>query len=580
MTRRRTSLALLTAHALSTAHSVRCEIGSFDGASDTDAKWVHVAVEGTYLGYRGGAQPFAFTRKSFEQAVANIRTHPSFVAGANGEGSADVIPWDFNHASESDPTEGELPTMGAPSQAWTRDLKIVDANGKAHLYALTRFLEPARSYVKAGQYKWSSVAATFNGIDPVSGQSVGMVITSIALTNTPFIEGMEQLVASKNAPTVAQDIKAGRWFDVASTAEDALESFKQMLQLPVTSTLGDVAAEINKIAAWVMSGTTPMGVDVEDIVGSMRAILGLPALTAISAVLDNAGQIVQRFVEEQAVNSGQALAPTNNSVPAAAMAAAKRTGKMDLLKILASKLGVRENEEAVLAFITETVDLRTQLATLLASQDKASVLLRAAEEGAAARQKLTTLLQALGIEDAAGGVEKIAQLMASAESLKAAMPELEGLRAEKLVAEEKNAETDVEQAMASRGLKDPAVKNALLLSRKTNPAQFAKDFPVSAAPASNPAMVNVLTTPLLASRNGAEHTARSASITAAQAPSAQPVLGGNAPQQVNLSRYPGANTTQRAIAYLSATMDGFDKLSFDEQFKQALKFKSSPGVVD
>lgn len=177
-------------------------LGSFDGDTDGQARWVHVAVEGTYLGYRGGAQPFAFTRQSFEQAVTNIHTHPAYRAGPAGEGVADVIPWDFNHASESNPTEGELPTAGAPSQGWTRDLKIVDANGKAHLYALTRFLEPARSYVKAGQYKWSSVAATFNGIDPITGQSVGMVITSIALTNTPFIEGMEQLAASKRGTQV------------------------------------------------------------------------------------------------------------------------------------------------------------------------------------------------------------------------------------------------------------------------------------------------------------------------------------------------------------------------------------------
>src|SRR5258708_7354808 len=92
------------------ARSMQCaELGSFDGATDVDAKWVQVAREGQYLGYAGGAKPFTLTLSNMREAVTNLHQHPSFVAGPTGDGTADVIAWDYNHASEQDPTSGNLP---------------------------------------------------------------------------------------------------------------------------------------------------------------------------------------------------------------------------------------------------------------------------------------------------------------------------------------------------------------------------------------------------------------------------------------------------------------------------------------
>src|SRR5574341_625437 len=86
--------------------------------------WVQVALGGVYKGYAGGEVEFTFDALTFSQIVANFRRHPAYVAGSDGVGSAPVVAWDFNHASEMNPTEGGLPLTGAPSQGWVHELEV------------------------------------------------------------------------------------------------------------------------------------------------------------------------------------------------------------------------------------------------------------------------------------------------------------------------------------------------------------------------------------------------------------------------------------------------------------------------
>ena len=157
--------------------------------------WVEVTCEGDYKGYPGGG--FKFDTTVFGQIVRNFRAHPAYKIGADGYGSADVVPWDFNHASEMPPTDGSVPGMGAPAQGWAQDLDVRLGPSGAQLWAKTRWLEPARTYVKNGQYKWASVTVIFDARDPHTGANMGCLLTSIALTNTPFVEGMSELVAAQ-----------------------------------------------------------------------------------------------------------------------------------------------------------------------------------------------------------------------------------------------------------------------------------------------------------------------------------------------------------------------------------------------
>ncbi len=419
---------------------------------DGSPRWVQVATEGEYLGYAGGERPFQFTREIFEQIVHNLHLHPSYEAGPDGVGVVDLIPWDFGHCSERDPVEGSLPFQGAPAQGWSRDLEIRSgANGESQLWAFTHFFDLARGYIRAGQYKWPSVSIVFNAVDPITAEDVGPVLTSIALTNKPFIEGMEELVAAQ-----------------------------RLLERARATSLGD--------------GGYPME---------------------------------------------------------------------ELVKMLASKLGVRAIEAEVIAAIDELIDLRAGAKKIL-SADKSSnkVILEAAKETVGARQKLMALITALGVEDPDAAVERVAQLIEQGEQLKAAMPELEGLKAKVEKQEEEQAEADVSEVMSSRGYSDD-IRDALLLYRKSDPNGFGTKYPRPAPNERN------LTRDIATTSQGVDLNVSSGQATTN--------LGGN---MIDLGQYPGANTTERAMSYIRATRDGAGKWTHDDVFVAACRLKNQQNVVD
>jgi hypothetical protein len=162
--------------------------------ADDGPRWLQVAQEGAFLGHPTG--PFELNATVFDELVRNFRRHPSYVAGADGFGTAPIVAYDFHHASE-EPDKQTLAVLGAPAQAWALDLETrTGADGKAQLWALTQYLEPARTYVRGGKYRWCSIAVWPDTIDPVSGENIGWYLSSIAFTNDPFIQGMMPIAAT------------------------------------------------------------------------------------------------------------------------------------------------------------------------------------------------------------------------------------------------------------------------------------------------------------------------------------------------------------------------------------------------
>lgn len=149
---------------------------------ESDKVWIQLAKAGAFKGHASG--PFELDAKVFGDIVRNFRAT-----------SNRAIPIDFEHASESDPTQGSIPTHGAPAQGWIVDLKI---DGGA-LYGLVEWGDKAREYIKSGAYKFFSPAIRFGARDRVSGAQIGARMTSGALTNNPFLDGMMPLAAKDTA---------------------------------------------------------------------------------------------------------------------------------------------------------------------------------------------------------------------------------------------------------------------------------------------------------------------------------------------------------------------------------------------
>lgn len=540
----------------------------FDG-DDFGAKWVMVTREGDFPGYMGGLRPFVFTRQNLEQMVANVKAHASYAVDASGVAIGQVIPWDFNHASEADPTTGALPVQGAPAQGWTLDMEVrAGGNGKAELWALTHFLEPARTYVKTDQYLWASVSVAMNATNVETNQPIGSIVTSIALTNTPVVEGMERLVASD--PHAGATVQAGRmFFEAARDPSDAINMLRDMFGLLETAGAPEVMAQVAIVQSWIESGTAPLGTDPEELIGNMRAILNLPALTPQAMVIVEASSSIQALLEEQATAAGvPATAETpggDGIVPEPLMnmiEAAQRREEIhmdELIKVFASLLGVRENEASIKTAVTELAQLRDSLTLAMGlNRDGAAIILAAAKDGVDAKERLLGILSALDVQDPEAALAKIAAGIQSSAKLLEVMPELEGLQAEAAKTEETAIAADVDAQIAA-GKAPAALRGALVLQRTTEPEAFLLAFPEAPAAASPKAHL--------------------LSRVAGGAGGTDPTLSTGSPV-VNLAQYPGANLTARAKMHLASTVANWADLSNEQQFTRAVAFKKQPNVID
>lgn len=140
---------------------------------------IQVARCGTFDGHSQGG--FVFDPATFDALVRN------FDATENRR-----VPIDYEHATEMTTAPGVLQN-GAPAVGWVTHL---ESRGEAGLYAHVDWVDPqAVERIRMGQYAYCSPAVVFGAIDPESGEAIGPKLTSVALTNRPFLDGMAALTA-------------------------------------------------------------------------------------------------------------------------------------------------------------------------------------------------------------------------------------------------------------------------------------------------------------------------------------------------------------------------------------------------
>lgn len=243
---------------------------------------------------------------------------------------------------------------------------------------------------------------------------------------------------------------------------------------------------------------------------------------------------------------------------------------MELLKLLASKLGVREAEDTVMSAIVELIELRNALvAMFMLERDTTKTIVEAAKANFERGVKLDKLIGAIGAKDVDSAIVSIADLVTAKAELDKLQPELVELRKAQAEAEEAEIKADVDVAMASKGFGEE-MRDILTLSRKTDKDGFRKKFPQGATPAAvNPALTrSVAATPGGTQLKVGADGRVMRMVPGGNAPSA-PATGKLNGQAVNLSSYSGANDTSRMIAHLTATRQGFDKLSWEDKCEAA-----------
>lgn len=219
-------------------------------------KWIQIAIVGQWAGHPSG--PFQLTVRHFDEIVRNFR------ATKNRK-----IPIDFEHVSEMDPREGEVPTRGAPAQGWMIDL---DNRGEIEgLWALADWKEPARTYIREEKYQFFSPTIRFNPKDPVTGERRGARLSSGALTNQPFLDGMMP-VAAKDTDVAGEE--------PAQKDEDIMtaEQIQKLLEEKATLT-ARVAAADAEIAA-LKTSAAEVTLSLKDVTSKLEAAEKAAAETA------------------------------------------------------------------------------------------------------------------------------------------------------------------------------------------------------------------------------------------------------------------------------------------------------------
>ena len=141
--------------------------------------WIKLAEVGAWKGHPSGE--FEMTPATFAEIKANF------------ESRGLPIQFDMEHYSELSAEQMD-PTKGAPAHAWVHRM---DNRGTGGLWGLTEWLDTARNGIKAGNYAFLSPAIRFGAKDTITGKPVGARMTSVAITNQPFLTGLGQLRAAK-----------------------------------------------------------------------------------------------------------------------------------------------------------------------------------------------------------------------------------------------------------------------------------------------------------------------------------------------------------------------------------------------
>jgi hypothetical protein len=528
------------------------------------AVWLEVAYEGHFRGHWMGE--FEFTRATFEQIVANFHAHPQYKPVPEGvtaeqidAGGYGVVQWDMHHASEAPATSGDIPVIGAPAQGWVLDVRVGKrADGTATLEALTHWLNTARTYVRNKQYRWASVSVVFNSKHPETGEPIGAVLTSIALTNQPFLHDLPALTAS---------LYKNEWSPVDGP-KSLIARLRAELELAPTDPDTAIVSKIDELRRWAAPGAVvPDGVDMEHALQTLRCILNLPFLTTADEVFAEVDKLLQQLAPAGASTEGNTMSTTATTQPAA-----QKSPADDLRDSLAITLAKSRKCEA--SAITNTQ------------------ILMALESGANATTDLAALLQALDVSNLASALGQIDTLKKIKVELDKLLPQYEAAQQEIARIDEESALEDVGMALASLGF-DPndksksAIHASLLRDRKANKDAFRKEYKTEEtrqlARARDAATVTTTggidpTVTLATQRQHAQPGTAVADPFAGVrlgaggrlqvVPTVQDKPGTGAAPAVDLSAYQGRNQVEKAINYLRS-QEGTKHLSIDDLNAQA-----------
>jgi len=282
------------------------EVALLYSKDDTQPVWNQIAKPGRFI--KDGSW-FTLDERIFADIIRN------FEASSNKE-----VPFDFEHASEMPGSAGAIAMVGAPAQGW---IKAIEMRGDGTLWGLVQWGDLARQYIHGGQYKYISPAVRFGCKDTRTGNDIGARLTSAALTNTPFLDGMQR-AAAKDQPmgeteNLVEAVSGGAHAGAVARADAAAVALKAgamcystneyMPQLRACLGLSTIATGkmCKDTVGMLREALTASGGDVNamtsgvrlaEFLTPMRNLVNAPFGATYDDVLDIFDEMIERAIEE------------------------------------------------------------------------------------------------------------------------------------------------------------------------------------------------------------------------------------------------------------------------------------------
>ncbi|EDN4425259.1 hypothetical protein ZZ71_02885 [Salmonella enterica subsp. enterica serovar Kentucky] len=185
----------------------------------------------------------------------------------------------------------------APASAFFKKLEWRDGEG---LFAIdVEWTATAAAMVEAGEYRFISPVFSYDKTGQV------LEILNAALTNTPALDGMEEVLLAAASLMSTHLTTEGN-----TEMDELLERLRWMLNLPITATQEDIIAELNKLIDQLSEGkgTAAASVSLLDILNQNTQTIA--TLTAQVATPDPA-----KFVSVETMNAAVQQAVERASAP-------------------------------------------------------------------------------------------------------------------------------------------------------------------------------------------------------------------------------------------------------------------------
>jgi phage I-like protein len=137
--------------------------------------WLKIGVSGKWDGHSKGS--FELNQATFDQMVGNFE-----------KSGVDIV-CDYEHQT----LYGEI----APASGWIKKIPMSLKSENGELFTKIDWTEVAKAYIGNDEYHYLSPVFAPNTIDQATGANIGWTLHSVALTNKPFLQELDEVRLNK-----------------------------------------------------------------------------------------------------------------------------------------------------------------------------------------------------------------------------------------------------------------------------------------------------------------------------------------------------------------------------------------------